>query len=277
MQVVYQINGKALSFDKTHIMGIINVTPDSFFDGGKYHSDAEILNSVEEMIEQGASIIDVGAASSKSGSVKLTPTEEINRLQIILPEIVKKFPQVFVSIDTYHSEVAKFGLENGVDMINDISAGDLDNHMIDVVAKYKAIYVMMHMQGTPQTMQKNPHYENVTNEVKLYFETKIKECHNKHLTQLIIDPGFGFGKTVEHNYQLLRELSELLSFNIPVLAGLSRKSMINKVLGTIPKEALNGTTVLNTIALLNGASVLRVHDVREAKEVSELISYYNQF
>jgi dihydropteroate synthase len=193
-----------------------------------------------------------------------------------LPEIVKKFPQVFISLDTYHSEVAKFGLENGVDIINDISAGDLDDQMIDIVAKYKAIYILMHMQGTPQTMQENPHYENVTNEVKLYFETKIKECHNKQLTQLIIDPGFGFGKTVEHNYQLLRELSELLSFNIPVLAGLSRKSMINKVLGINPKEALNGTTVLNTIALLNGASILRVHDVKEAKEVSEIIKFYKE-
>jgi dihydropteroate synthase len=276
MQVVYQINGKELSFDKTHVMGIVNLTPDSFFDGGKYQSDSEVMLAIEKMIEQGASIIDVGAASSKPDSVLLTLENEIKRLGSVFPQIVKNFPQVLISLDTYQSEVAKFGLDQGADIINDISAGDIDNQMIDLVAKYKAIYVMMHMQGTPQTMQKNPHYVNVLDEVKLYFETKIKECQEKQLTQLIIDPGFGFGKTVEHNYQLLKGLSEFSSFNLPVLAGLSRKSMINKVLGINQKEALNGTTVLNTIALLNGASILRVHDVKEAKEVSELIKTYKK-
>lgn len=274
MQVAYQINGKELSFDKTHVMGIVNLTPDSFFDGGKYQSDLEVMLSIEKMIEQGASIIDIGAASSRHDSVVLTPDEEVKRLQTVFPEIVKKFPTVLISLDTYQSEVAKFGLEHGADIINDISAGDLDKQMMDLVVKYKAVYIMMHMQGTPQTMQQNPHYANVVDEVKLYFETKIKECQEKQLTQLIIDPGFGFGKTVEHNYQLLKGLSEFLSFNLPVLAGLSRKSMINKVLGINQKEALNGTTVLNTIALLNGASILRVHDVKEAKEVSELVNCF---
>lgn len=275
-ELIYQINGKELRFNKTHIMGIVNLTPDSFYDGGKLNSVSSVLLNIEQKIHAGASIIDIGAASSKPNAKALTADEEIERLKPILPLVKKEFSEVFISIDTYHSKVAEYALNEGVEIINDISAGEIDDEMIDVVAKFDAIYIMMHMQGTPQTMQLNPNYTDVVAEVYSFLSNKIDYCKTKKLNKIIIDLGFGFGKTLEHNYQLLKSLQQFTQLNYPLLAGLSRKSMISKVLNSSADKALNGTTVLNTIALLNGAQLLRVHDVNEAKETANLIAFYQK-
>lgn len=275
-ELIYQINGKELRFNKTHIMGIVNLTPDSFYDGGKLNSVSSVLLNIEQKIHEGASIIDIGAASSKPNAKALSADEEIERLKPILPLVKKEFSEVFISIDTYHSKVAEYALNEGVEIINDISAGEIDDEMIDVVAKFDAIYIMMHMQGTPQTMQLNPNYTDVVAEVYSFLSNKIDYCKTKKLNKIIIDLGFGFGKTLEHNYQLLKSLQQFTQLNYPLLAGLSRKSMISKVLNSSADKALNGTTVLNTIALLNGAQLLRVHDVSEAKETADLIAFYQK-
>jgi len=274
MNKTYLTNGKQLSFDKAQVMAIINITPDSFYDGGKFSSVSDIVKDAEMKIQQGASILDIGAASSRPNSVLVSVKDEMTRLREPLIKLRKEFPNILISIDTYLSEVAQFAIDLGADIINDISGGELDKNMIPVIAKSKITYVLMHMQGTPQTMQNDPKYNNVVDDLIQFYSNKITHCKEQGLSNLILDVGFGFGKNLEHNYLLLKHLSQFSKFDYPLLAGLSRKSMINKVIHTSPVTALNGTSVLNTIALQNGANILRVHDVKEAKQVIDLVEYY---
>ncbi len=274
MTKTYLTNGKQLSFEKAQVMAIINITPDSFYDGGKFSSVTDIIKDAEMKIHEGATIIDIGATSSRPKAISVSVKDEIFRLREPLTKLRKEFPKMLISIDTYLSEVAEFAIDLGADIINDISGGELDNKMIDVVSKHQIAYVLMHMQGTPQNMQLNPTYENVVKELSDFYKLKIADCQSKGFEKLIIDVGFGFGKTVEHNFELLKHLHDFTEFGFPILAGLSRKSMINKVIHTSPVTALNGTTVLNTIALQNGANILRVHDVKEAKQAVDLFEFY---
>ncbi len=270
----YLTNGKQLSFEKPQIMAIVNITPDSFYDGGKFSSITDIIKNVERKIAAGASIIDIGAVSSKPNAIKVSVKDELIRLKKPFELIRKEFPNTLLSVDTYLADVAEFAIDAGADLINDISGGEMDATMFDMIAKHQIPYVIMHMQGTPQNMQHNPVYNSVTKDIFNFLKQKIQVCETKNITKLMIDVGFGFGKTVEHNYQLLKELAEFKDLNYPILAGLSRKSMINKIIHTLPENALNGTSVLNTIALLNGASILRVHDVKEAKQAIDLCEFY---
>lgn len=274
MYKTYSTNGKQLSFEKAQVMAIINITPDSFYDGGKFSSVTDIIKDAETKMYQGATILDVGAASSRPKALSVSVKDEIFRLREPLTKLRKEFPKMLISIDTYLSEVAQFGIDHGADIINDISGGELDDKMIDVVAKHQIAYVLMHMQGTPQNMQTDPSYENIVKELSDFYKGKIEYCKTKGFDKLIIDVGFGFGKTVEHNYELLKHLADFAGFGFPILVGLSRKSMINRVIHTSPVTALNGTTVLNTIALQNGAKILRVHDVKEAKQAIDLFEFY---
>lgn len=274
MSKTYLTNGKQLSFEKAQVMAIINITPDSFYDGGKFSSVTDIIKDAEMKIHEGATIIDIGAASSRSNALAIPVKDEIIRLREPLMKLRKEFPKIFISIDTYLADVAEFAIDLGADIINDISGSQMDKSMLEVVAKHQIAYVLMHMQGTPQNMQKNPSYEDVVKDISAFYTSKIGQCKNLGFDKLIIDVGFGFGKTVEHNYQLLKHLNEFTSFDYPLLVGLSRKSMINKVIHTSPVTALNGTTVLNTIALQNGAKILRVHDVKEAKQAVDLFEFY---
>ena len=272
--IEYSCNGKIIKFNKPLIMSIVNITPDSFYDGGKYDSESDVLKDVEEKINSGANIIDIGASSTRPNSDEITEKEEWQRLKGILISVRANFPDILLSVDTYRASVAKKSAEHGIDIINDISGGNLDSLMFKTVADLNIPYILMHIQGTPKTMQKNPKYLNVVEEVKKDFESKITQLINLGFNKIILDPGFGFGKSLENNYQLLKSLNIFSSFNYPVLAGVSRKSMINRVIGTNPVTALNGTTVLNTIALQNGASILRVHDAFEAKQAIELVEFY---
>ncbi len=270
----YLTNGKQLSFSKAQVMAIINLTPDSFYDGGKFSSISDVIKDAEMKLSEGATILDIGAASSRPNADLISVDEEILRLKEPLKALRHEFPNTFISVDTVYAKVAEYAINLGADIINDISGGDMDNHMIELVAKHNIPYIMMHMQGTPQTMQHNPHYHNVVDDVMSYFTNKISVCEHLSFDKLILDVGFGFGKSTEHNYQLLAGLQKFAKLGYPVLAGLSRKSMINKVIHTSPVTALNGTSVLNTIALQNGAKLLRVHDVKEAKQAIDLCEYY---
>ncbi len=270
----YQANQKILNFAKPLIMAIVNLTPDSFYDGGKYDSIKDILADVSQKIKAGAHIIDIGAASSRPGAKEIAEHEEWDRLSESLQAIRKEFPGVLISIDTYRSSIAKKCADLGADIINDISGGNKDVNMFKTVAALNIPYVLMHMKGNSENMQNDPSYENVIKEVKSELEVKTQQLEQLGFKKIIIDPGFGFGKNTEHNFKLLKHLAELNTLGYPVLVGISRKSMINKVIHTSPVTALNGTTVLNTIALLNGAKILRVHDVKEAKEAIELVQYY---
>jgi len=270
----YLTNGKQLSFEKAQVMAIINITPDSFYDGGKFSNISDIIKDAEMKVNEGATILDIGAASSRPDATEVTAAEEMKRLYDPLKELRNHFPNTFISVDTFHAEVAEFAINMGADIINDISGGELDPRMLETVAKHNIVYVMMHMQGTPQTMQHAPHYHDVVKEVSNFFKNKIAICENLGYDKLLLDVGFGFGKSTEHNYQLLAALKEFADLGYPVLAGLSRKSMINHIIHTSPVTALNGTTVLNTIALQNGAKVLRVHDVKEAKQAIDLFEFY---
>lgn len=270
----YSCKGKIITFNKPLIMGIVNITPDSFYDGGKYDSVKDVLRDVEEKINLGAHIIDIGAASSRPNAKEISEQEEWERLQDILPEIRKRFPEILLSVDTYRAAIAMRSAEQGADIINDIGGGNLDKKMFETIARLDLPYILMHIQGTPQTMQTNPHYVAVVNDIKKDLGLKIEALHKLNFKKIILDPGFGFGKSLENNYQLLKGMSEFLSLGFPLLAGISRKGMINKVIGTNPVTALNGTTVLNTIALLNGAKILRVHDITEAKQAIELTEFY---
>jgi dihydropteroate synthase len=255
-------------------MGIVNVTPDSFYDGGKYSSLNDVLSDAEEKISRGAHIIDIGAASSRPNAAVISEAEEWDRLKNILPELRKRYPEILISVDTYRASIAERSAICGADLINDISGGNLDKEMFATITKLNLPYILTHMQGTPQNMQDNPDYKNVVTDIKNEFERKLEFLKTAGFEKIILDPGFGFGKTTENNYQLLKGIPEFTKLGFPVLAGMSRKAMINKVIGTNPVTALNGTTVLNTIALLNGASLLRVHDVSEARQAIELVEFY---
>lgn len=273
-QIEYSCQGKIITFNTPQVMAIVNITPDSFYDGGKYGATADIKNDVAGKIKNGATIIDLGAASSRPGATEISEEEEWKRLVEILPALRKEFPNVFISIDTYRASIASQAAQEGADIINDISGGNLDPHMFETVARLNLPYIMMHMQGNPRTMQQNPVYNHVAKDIKNDFEKKIEILKQLNFNKLILDPGFGFGKTTEHNFQLLKNLELFKDLNLPVLAGVSRKAMINKVIGTSPVTALNGTTVVNTMALLNGASILRVHDVTEAVQAIALVEFY---
>jgi len=259
-------------------MGILNITPDSFYDGGLYNSEKEILHQVEKMLNEGAAFIDVGAYSSRPNAELINAElinedEELKRIIPVVELILKQFPDVLLSIDTFRSNVAKHCIEAGACMINDISAGQLDHNMMITVANLNVPYVMMHMKGTPQTMQQYTNYNDLLKDILFYFSERIVEARKLGIVDLIIDPGFGFAKTLEQNYKLLNKLELFKMTELPILVGLSRKSMIYKTLDSSAKESLNGTTTLHTIALQKGANILRVHDVKEAMEVIKLMSY----
>ena len=267
--------GELIDLSEPKIMAILNVTPDSFYDGGKYTSKEEVINCVNKIINDGGDIIDVGAYSSRPGASNISADEELKRLSPVLEILRTEFSGLIISVDTFRSDVARKVVNDfKVDIINDISAGDLDAKMFETVAELNIPYVMMHMKGTPQNMQKDPQYDNVVKEVMDYFSEKIEKLKLLGVNDVIIDPGFGFGKSVDHNFQLLKHMDDFKIFELPVLVGVSRKSMINKVLEVTPDKALNGTTVINTMALLNGANILRVHDVKEAKEAIKLTSKF---
>jgi len=257
------------------IMGILNLTPDSFYDGGSYHSELEVLKKVDIMLQEGASCIDIGAYSSRPDASHISEKEEIKRLLPTLKGIVKEFPKVVISIDTFRSEVAKRSIHEGASIINDISGGNMDDKMFHTIAELQVPYILMHMQGTPQTMQSKPDYTNVLTEVTSFFIKKIDALNKLGVKDIVLDVGFGFGKTIEQNYELLHNLKSFETFKKPILVGLSRKSMLYKALKIDPENALNATSVAHTIALLNGANILRVHDVKEAKEVITVMKYYN--
>jgi len=264
------IRGKLIDLSEPKIMGILNVTPDSFYDGFKYMDESSILKQVERMVSEGADFIDVGGNSTRPGAVGISEEEELNRILPVVRIIAKNFPEIVISIDTFRSMVAKHAVEAGACIINDISGGDLDPKMFDTVASLHVPYILMHMKGTPQTMMKEAAYENLLKEILDYFHQKIFKLQRLGVKDILIDPGFGFAKTVGQNFELLNKLDHFKILEKPMLVGLSRKSMIWRTLKTDPEGALNGTTALNTIALLKGANLLRVHDVREAKEVIQL-------
>lgn len=264
-------NGRLLVADKPLVMGIINATPDSFYEGSRQATVDGILQQAEAMLNQGAGILDIGGQSSRPGSPVVEEDEELKRVIEGIATLHDRFPEAFISIDTWYSKVAKEAVSAGACMVNDISAGSMDPNMFATVARLHVPYVLMHMRGTPQTMQQSPQYENVTKEVLDFLITKIDLLKKTGITDVIIDPGFGFGKTIAHNFELLRQLSVFKIIDHPLLLGISRKSTIYKTLGINVEEALNGTTVLNTIGLLNGADILRVHDVKEAKEAIRLV------
>jgi len=266
-------NGNLLDFNEPKVMGILNITPDSFYDGGAYSNIEKIEKRIEQMISEGASIIDIGAYSSRPDAKQITEKEELKRLLPCLELVSKKFTNIIFSVDTFRSEIAKIAVNDfGVSIINDISAGSLDKKMFETIADLSVPYIMMHMKGNPQNMQQNPVYDDLISEIFNYFSEKIEILKKLSVKDIVIDPGFGFGKTIEHNYKLLSELENFAIFELPILVGISRKSMIYKYLGINQKQALNGTTVLNTIALQKGANILRVHDVKEAIETIKLIS-----
>lgn len=249
------------------IMGILNVTPDSFFDGGKYLQEQDWLIQTDKMIQEGADIIDIGACSTRPGSPQPTPDEESERLIKVIKSVRKAYPEILISVDTYRANVAEQGVNAGANIINDISGGTLDPQMFETVAKLKVPYVLMHIQGNPQTMQRNPAYTDVVKEVHLFFEENLKKLNALGVKQVILDPGFGFGKTVEHNSELLNNLDKFQSFKLPVLVGISRKSFVNKILNINSIETINATSILNEKAVKNGAKMLRVHDVKEAVDI----------
>jgi dihydropteroate synthase len=255
------------------VMGILNITPDSFYDGGNYLSETNYLAQTEKMILEGADIIDIGAYSTRPGAEDISEEEELKRIVPVISVIKNKFPKTIISVDTFRANIAEKAVSAGASIINDISGGQFDNNMFATVAKLQVPYVLMHIKGTPKTMQVNPEYNNVTDEVLTYFEERINELKKLGFQKIILDPGFGFGKTIEHSYQLLTDLEKFNELRYPVLVGVSRKSMIHKVLNTTAQNALNGTTVLNTIAIQKGAKILRVHDVKEANEVVKLCAY----
>lgn len=266
------VNGSLMDLSTPCVMGILNVTPDSFYEGSRMQTETEIARRVEQIMEEGAGMIDVGAYSSRPNAENISPREEMERLRMGLAILRKVQPDAVVSVDTFRADVARMCVEEyGVAIINDIAAGEMDKDMFRTVADLNVPYIMMHMQGTPQNMQQHPHYDHLLKEVFLYFAQKVQQLRDLGVKDIILDPGFGFGKTVEHNYELLAHLEEFRLFNLPLLVGVSRKSMIYRLLGTTPEEALNGTTVLDTISLMKGADILRVHDVREAVETVKIV------
>lgn len=267
--------GQLIDLTTPKVMGILNVTPNSFYDGGMYKSNSEMLTKVGKMLSEGATFIDVGAYSSKPSAEYVSEEEELQRIIPIINLILEYYPEALLSVDTFRSEVAKVCIENGAAIINDISAGNLDDNMLETIAKYNVPYIMMHMRGTPETMQKMTSYEDIVKEILFYFSEKVIRARSFGINDLIIDPGFGFAKTLDQNYEVLQKMELFEILELPLLAGFSRKSMIYKTLKSSAEEALNGTTVLNTVALTKGAKILRVHDVKEAMECVTLFNKIN--
>jgi dihydropteroate synthase len=262
--------GQFIDLSTPKIMGILNVTPNSFYDGGKFTLSENGLSQVGKMLDEGAIFIDIGAYSSKPNAEFVSEEEERNRILPVVQGILNQFPDALLSIDTFRSGIAAVCIDNGAAIINDISAGNLDEKMVEVIAKYNVPYIMMHMRGTPQTMQSQTNYENIIKEMLFYFSEKVNKARSLGINDLIVDPGFGFAKTLEQNYEVLQNFELFQMLDLPLLAGISRKSMVYKPLGLTANDALNGTTVLNTIALTKGANILRVHDVKEAVECVKL-------
>lgn len=275
---MYTLNcrGKLLVLDKPLIMGILNITPDSFYQGHIEKNIDDLVSVAEKMMTDGADIIDIGGQSTRPGSKRITAEEELQRVIPVIQNVIKKIPGAIISIDTYYSVVAYKAVLAGASIVNDISAGNMDEKMIATVAALQVPYIAMHMNGTPDNMQDDPQYEDVVKQVLDFFIHKIDECKKAGITDIIVDPGFGFGKTTHHNFLLLKHLAVFRMLDKPILAGLSRKGTIYKTLNLSAAEALNGTTCLNTIALLNGAGILRVHDVKEAKQIVTLLDAYSK-
>jgi dihydropteroate synthase len=269
-------NGKIIDLSSPRVMGILNITPDSFYDGGRYFNVNDAVSHASQMIADGASIIDIGACSTRPGAKEVSPAEEIERLLPVVKKIKSDFPEIIISLDTYRSDVAERIIgETGDCIINDISGGTIDSNMFSTVAKLNVPYILMHIKGTPQNMQDNPVYKNVTKEVILKLSEGVYKLNDLGLKDIIVDPGFGFGKTLDHNYELFRELESFRFFELPLLVGISRKSMIYKLLGNDPEDSLAGTIVLNTMALEKGADILRVHDVKPAAEAIKIFNRLN--
>ena len=272
-----RIKGQLIDLSVPKVMGVLNVTPDSFYDGGRYTVKEKIVSKVEKMILEGVDFIDIGAYSSRPGAAVVSYGEELKRLSETMELLRAGFPESIISIDTFRSGIARKMVEEyEADMINDISAGDMDKEMFNTIADLQIPYVMMHMQGTPQNMQKNPKYDNVVKDVLAVFSGKIEELKLLGVDNVVLDPGFGFGKTLDHNYELMNGLGQFLVLNKPIMVGVSRKSIIGKLLGCTPDEALNGTVVLNTVALMKGIDILRVHDVKEAVEAIRIVGKLKQ-
>ena len=259
-----KIKNITYSITRPQVMGILNTTDDSFYDGGKYHTIDKALFRCEDMLHEGADIIDIGGQSTRPGADLITENEEIRRTAPVIDAIIKRFPEIILSIDTYRATVANHAVRAGADIINDVSAGDDDDEMIKTVSRLQVPYIAMHKKGLPKTMQDQPHYENVLQEVKSYLENKVKLYQHAGIEDIVLDPGFGFGKTLDDNYHLLKHLETFHTLNCPLLVGISRKSMVWKLLSTEPSKALNGSTALHMLALAKGAHILRVHDVKEA-------------
>lgn len=272
------VNGTLLNLSIPCVMGILNITPDSFYADSRMQTEKEIVQRIEQIVSEGAGIIDIGAYSSRPNAADVSAQEEMERLRLGLTILRRIAPEAIVSVDTFRADVARMCVEEfGVAIINDIAAGEMDAEMFRTVADLNVPYIMMHMQGTPQDMQQHPHYDNLLMEVFQYFARKVQQLRDLGVKDIILDPGFGFGKTVEHNYELLARLEEFRVFELPLLAGVSRKSMIYRLLDITPQEALNGTTALDTICLLKGADILRVHDVREAVETVKIVEAMRKY
>lgn len=272
------VNGQLMDLSTPQVMGILNVTPDSFYSNSRKQTEAEIAERAAQIVAEGGSIIDIGAYSSRSNAEHISAEEEMDRLRKGLTVVRREQPDAVISVDTFRADVARMCVEEyGVAIINDIAAGEMDADMFRTVADLRVPYIIMHMQGTPQNMQLHPHYDHVVKEVMYYFSEKVARLRDLGVRDIILDPGFGFGKTLDHNYELLAGMEELSSFGLPVLVGVSRKSMIYKLLGGTPAEALNGTSVIDTLCLMKGADILRVHDVKEAVEAVRIVQKMNQF
>ena len=266
---------KLMDFSVPKIMGILNITPDSFYDGGRYNSKDKIQKQIEKMIISGADIIDVGGYSSRPGAKDISIEDELNRVIPAIEIIKQKFPKTIISIDTFRSRVASEAIISGADIVNDISGGNLDSKMFETVSKHKVPYILMHMRGNPENMMSKTNYENLTKDICKYFSQRIDKAKSCGINDIIIDPGFGFSKTTQQNYELLNNLEFFKEFQIPIIIGVSRKSMIYKTLNTTPEKALNGSSVLHTIGLMKGANILRTHDVKEAVECVKIVSQLN--
>ncbi len=273
---VLEYNNKKLDISKPIVMGVLNLTPDSFYEGSRAESSDSLVELAGRMLKDGASILDIGGVSTRPGAAEVDEEEELLRLLPALRTLLTAFPECLVSVDTYRPTVARIAAKQGAFMINDIYGGTFDDDMIPAIALLNIPYVVMHMKGVPANMQEDPHYGDVIGEIAYFFEQQVKKLRKFGFRKIVLDPGFGFGKSVAHNFEILARLEEFVNLGYPVMAGLSRKSMINKVLGTRPSEALNGTTVLNTIALLHGAKILRVHDVKEAMETITLVEEFQK-
>lgn len=276
MNFTLNCNGRLLFIDQPIVMGILNATPDSFYTKGKYFSQEGILSTAAQMISDGATILDIGGMSTRPGAEVISVSEELGRVVPVIAAIKRQFPEVFISIDTYRAAVAKAAVEAGADIVNDISAGSMDTELLSTVAQLDVPYILMHMQGTPSDMQQAPVYDDVVKTVFDFMKEKITYCRSIGIKDIILDPGFGFGKTIKHNYQLLKGMHVLDMFDVPVLAGVSRKSMLYKLLDVTPEESLNATTIANLLSLQQGVAILRVHDVKEAMEAIKIHTFYTK-